>query len=152
MQTRSVSTAVLWQSLARKIRMQAVASKKIYRSLKIWKTANTRTDPWYCVPRSIWHHRISIWEIRFSTVWHICIITTPVISGAFILCMISHIRSRMRSRASHILSAHWNLKTTDHSMTGSFVRSVLHIRQDRSNLPRCIWPMSLPASVTSSVW
>ena len=46
------------------------------------------------------------------------IITTQVISGAFIRCMILLIRLRMRLRRLHTRSVHWSLKITDRCMTG----------------------------------
>ena len=49
---------------------------------------------------------------------------TPAINGASTRCTILHIRSRMRSRESHIPSVRWSLRITDRSMTGSSTRSV----------------------------
>ena len=40
-------------------------------------------------------------------------------NGAFIRCMILHIRSRMQSRELLILSVPWSLRITDRCMTGS---------------------------------
>ena len=44
--------------------------------------------------------------------------TIQVINGAFIRCMISLIRLKMQWKELHIPFVHWNLKTTDHFMTG----------------------------------
>lgn len=66
-------------------------------------------------------------------------------NGASTRCTILHIRSRMRSRESHIPSVRWSLRITDRSMSGSSTRwahrlSRIRMRclRDRLSLQSCI--------------